>query len=567
MKSAILIFFLLLVFCCQDRVEPFVLFDNIALQELYDNNLEADVVEVNLEARVTEVEYRAGVKTEVYAYNGLIPGPMIRAKVGDTLIVHFTNKLPEPTTIHWHGLELPANMDGSNISQSPIAANGGKFTYQFKLNRASLFWFHPLIRTDVQIEKGLYGVLLVEDSEENISFELPEEQAVLVLDDVLLDEQGQVEAQWPEDPFLFVNRQMNGREGNVLLVNGQEFPIVEVANGTPVRLRLVNVANSRLMRLSFSGMPFYRIGGDSGLISHSELRQPIGQVQDPNNESNFISDPDLKKGILLAPGERADIVLTPKGEDGDLVYLEWHDLKRGRHVAHQEPDGNIGLDSDPEDGRAAHQTMMVIKLKGSLASGEEYAPPESLKPIQNIFTDNETSRLPIVFGHELPDENGQIVFFATMKDGVGVPFADLEPDDGVQATVDQTYILEVTNLTAGMHPFHMHGFHFQLIATQFMDLDYPENNRFVYSSTLENKDTVIIPGRPGFVQGRSKTITRLAVNFDDTGREGKVEAFGKVPTETMSGGWLVHCNTLEHAVSGMMTFINLKEPVDEEKNE
>ena len=83
---------------------------------------DSDVVEVELVAREDMLSFGTGNMTSVYTYNGSIQGPTIEGKVGDRLIVHFRNLLPEETTIHWHGLELPANMDGSNISQHPDPA-------------------------------------------------------------------------------------------------------------------------------------------------------------------------------------------------------------------------------------------------------------------------------------------------------------------------------------------------------------------------------------------------------------------------------------------------------------
>ncbi len=84
---------------------------------LQDINPDPRIVEVNLTAAETQVEYRPGVLTTVWAYNGTAPGPQIEAKVGQTLVINFSNQLPEPTTVHMHGVELPANVDGSNIAQ------------------------------------------------------------------------------------------------------------------------------------------------------------------------------------------------------------------------------------------------------------------------------------------------------------------------------------------------------------------------------------------------------------------------------------------------------------------
>jgi FtsP/CotA-like multicopper oxidase with cupredoxin domain len=97
-----------------------------------DTNPDPRIVEVNLEARPAEVEYLPGKRTVAWTYNGALPGPRLEARVGDKVVVNFRNSLPEPTTIHWHGLRIPAEMDGTAAMQSPIPP-GGTFQYVFEL--------------------------------------------------------------------------------------------------------------------------------------------------------------------------------------------------------------------------------------------------------------------------------------------------------------------------------------------------------------------------------------------------------------------------------------------------
>ena len=150
-----------------------------------DVNPSRDVVEVFLTARESTWDFGTGSATPVWTYNGFIPGPTIEAEVGDILIVHLCNALPEATTIHWHGVETPANMDGSDIAQLTVPP-GGTFRYEFPLLRAGTFWYHPHVRTNVAVEKGLYGLLVVHDSDEDQILGLPEREHLMVLDDVLL---------------------------------------------------------------------------------------------------------------------------------------------------------------------------------------------------------------------------------------------------------------------------------------------------------------------------------------------------------------------------------------------
>ncbi|HIA00855.1 MAG TPA: hypothetical protein EYN66_02920 [Myxococcales bacterium] len=97
-----------------------------------------------------------------YAYNGQLPGPLLRAKRGDTLRVDLTNKLGTPTTIHWHGVHVPYDMDGVTWQKDPVEV-GETFRYEFKLNQSGTYWYHPHFDTAQQVDRGLYGVLVVEE--------------------------------------------------------------------------------------------------------------------------------------------------------------------------------------------------------------------------------------------------------------------------------------------------------------------------------------------------------------------------------------------------------------------
>lgn len=535
--------------------------DDVRAPVAEDVNDDPSIVEVNIEARVATVEYTPGVTTDVWTYNGSIPGPTIEANVGDTVIVHLTNSLPQETITHWHGLEVPAVMDGSHISQAAIAP-GETFTYEFEVLTAAMYWYHPHFRSNEQVEKGLYGLLIVRDPEEDAALGIPENEIALALDDVLLDDSGQVADPFPADPVERAAMQINGREGNTFLVNGKVMPTLRVVSGIPVRMRLVDAANVRFFRVSIPGHTFHRIGTDAGLRSRATSHEPIGQVPRPGVEGETMSDPNEELGILLTPGERADVVFTPVGEPGDEMFLEWHDFRRGLHRLFRQPDDSIGMEHDHSDGkRAPVQIMRILFVDGGNSTDTVWEPPDTLREITAIPPpDAAVPPLTITLGHGMPDSaTGDVMFFASLVDGMPKPFAMLGPDEGLEATVGETRMWEVSNLTMGHHNFHPHGFFFQPVEIEYVDMDNPENNRVVPFDVLENRDTIRIPARPG-AMGRSRTILRLVTRFDDTGREGQVEAFGKSPTATSSGGWLAHCHILEHAGRGMMTFLNLREP-------
>jgi len=582
--TAIILIFLVSA-CSENQPQNTASWDQeIKLNKASDTNSAENIVEINLTAAPQEVEITPGVKTTLWTYNNSFPGPTIEANVGDILKINFTNNLPVNTTIHWHGLELPANMDGSSIAQLPVLANGGTFTYQFKLNNAATYWYHPHINSHVQVEMGLYGALIVRDPAEE-SLGLPEKETVIIFDDILLDENGQVappsDQLNPPDPIKNAITQLNGRESDLFLVNGRGIPTsttgehlhnLNVNSGEPIRIRMINAANARFFRFSIPGYVAYQIGNDSGLLSQAKSIFPIPLLDNNNNKVssrsisprdgeplNLFSDPSLDYGIMLVPGERADIIFTPIGKKNDNVFMEWHFFPRGYHGVELDANNQYVINHDHLPAQTLPFRLLQFTINNEGAEvANSYLPPNFLKSITPIDYDSNTKILPITFGHSLQaDTNGNFEFFATTNQlGQGIPFSQVTEELALKATVGETYIWEITNLTQGDHPFHPHGFSFQHISTQYIDSETAENNRTEFASTIETKDTIRVPGRPGKLS-TSKTITRLAVKIDDTGREGQITAGNLTPTSSTSGGWFVHCHILEHANKGMGTYLSV----------
>lgn len=242
-----------------------------------DTDATPDVVEVSLTAAEMSASFVEGTTTPVWAYNGQVPGPLIQARVGDTLIVNFTNDLPEPTTIHWHGLRVPDVMDGVPAIQDPVQP-GDSFRYEFVLPDAGTFWYHPHVRAHEQIERGLQGMLVVHEAEplQDVT------QRAFVLDDVLLDESG---AFYTFDVDNSHPLQVHGRNGNTLLFNGRTEPVQgTVTPGIPERWRLVNTANTRTLWAEVRGARWRVVGVDGGRVSEpyttERVRLPVGRRYD-----------------------------------------------------------------------------------------------------------------------------------------------------------------------------------------------------------------------------------------------------------------------------------------------
>src|SRR5262245_18412750 len=164
---------------------------------------------------------------------------------------------------------------------------GETFTYRFKLLDAGTFWYHPHVNETVQLERGLYGALVVRADDEPV---LDREQ-VLVLDDLKLDRKGQI-AKF--GGFVVWH---DGREGDARLVNGKREPTLDIAAAQIERWRVVNASSARYVRLSIGGAPFRILGTDGGLIE-----TPV-----------TVSD------VLLAPGDRVDIAVGPFAEGQKLA--------------------------------------------------------------------------------------------------------------------------------------------------------------------------------------------------------------------------------------------------------
>ena len=266
-----------------------------------------DVVEVELVAAEAKLDLlQAAPAVTWYAYNGQVPGPTIVARVGDTVRVKFTNKLSEKTTIHWHGLRIPDAMDGNPRIQDPVEP-GESFTYEFVVKEAGTFWYHPHVRSNEQVEKGLYGAFVVREA----APVAVARERLLVLDDVLLSEAG-----WP--PFLTGHGElMHGRTGNRLLVNGLDVPQQAAAKFTDIeRWRVINTANARTMRLDVQGEALVRVvGTDGGLLAEpytlqGPLQVAVGQRYDLEVLHGAVGKVTLRS-LVPSLGPDNKVVLKP----------------------------------------------------------------------------------------------------------------------------------------------------------------------------------------------------------------------------------------------------------------
>ena len=438
----------------------------IALVTAEDVDPAPTTVEVHLEAKPETLEIQPGLKTEVWTYNGSLPGPTIRVRKGDRLVVKFTNSLPEPTTIHWHGLRVPAAMDGTEAVQNPVLP-GQTFEYAFTVPDAGTYWYHPHIRSSAQIGAGLYGAIVVEDPAE------PKlgDDMVLVLSDIGIEDDGTLT---PADENGDIGAYF-GREGNTVLVNGRIMPKLLARVGVPQRWRAVNAARSRYFRFNLPGQKLVKVGSDGGLL---ERPVPVDEV-------------------TLAPGERADLYVLPAVTAERAVVVPRMDANR------------FNL-----PGPEAPGELFRFELTEDAPGFGAEALPEAFSPIE--LPDTTGAPVQRVELMEMQEAGGGILGI----NGISGNHGEHGEHEMLMSHVGTTEIWELTNTTPYDHPFHLHGFFFQVL-----DVDgKPPAYR-------ELKDTLNL---------NPKEKVRVAVHFDDR-----------------PGMWMFHCHIVDHHELGMMGMLHV----------
>jgi FtsP/CotA-like multicopper oxidase with cupredoxin domain len=398
-----------------------------------------DVVSVELDAQEIDWEFAPGRSIPGFAYNSQVPGPTIEANVGDTIEVRLKNSLPQATTIHWHGVRVPAEMDGTEAVQPPVGA-GETFEYRFVVPDAGTYWYHSHTNETEQLERGLYGALIVRDPNEP-AFDA---ERVLHFDDLKLGAEGDLA------PFGDEHEHHAGREGDVRLVNGRQEPEFEMPGGTVERWRIIDAANTRFVRLSIGARSFTIIGTDGGL-----LPQPVSATE-----------------VLVTPGERVDLAVGPF-EEGERIEIEALPYDRGKGENARERFATLQVGAATES--RAHIPETLRQIDPLVGKGAEPTRTIDLKALMHA-------------GHH-------------------------QRADPVR--VGELQVWDLVNETGQDHPFHIHGFFFQVLQQDGEP-----------TPVLAWKDTVNVP---------RKSQTRIAWLPDDR-----------------PGEWMYHCHILEHHAMGMM---------------
>ena len=365
---------------------------------------------IELTAQAGETHFYPNTPSFTAGYNGHFLGPTIRVHRGDDVELSIKNTLNEATSIHWHGLLIPAELDGG-----PHQLIAPRETWQPVLpirQKAASLWYHSHVhgRTAAQVYAGLAGMMIVTDEEEQ-ALDLPSDYGVNDLPLILQDRH-------------FINNEMqlsnnmmdimHGRRGETFLVNGTLQPYAEIPRGW-VRLRLLNGANARSFALSFSDKrSFYWIASEGGL-----LEQPVALTQ-----------------LSLIPGERAEILVD--FSDGALVSLV------------------------TQDDTSMPMMGMFNRAKNLVLSGSSlvtFQPTESSAPFKLPI---KLTSLPTVMPDIAVRERSFHMNMGMNGFGInGQSFSMKRINEQVKLGSS-----EIWHLSGDMmgHPFHIHGVHFRVIA-------------------------------------------------------------------------------------------------------
>lgn len=487
---------------------------------------------IALNVQTGSMKWKAGMQTPTWGINGPLLGPAMRLQRGKDVAINVTNALPEATTMHWHGMEIPGTSDGG---PQAVIEPGKMWTAEFKVDQpATTAWFHPHTHglTGRQVAMGLGGLIIIDD-EESTKLPLPKEWGVddvpVILQDKRLDAKGHIDYQ------LDIMTAAVGWFGDMMLTNGAVYPQHLAPRGW-LRLRFLNGCNARSLNLATSdGRPLYVVGSDGGLLGEpvklTELPILMGErfevLVDTRDGKAFdiITLPVKQMGMTLPPFDRALPVLhiqptlksneaklpdalvnMPAVPAADNVKTRWLQLMMdpqldmmGMQMMMQrygmasmagmdmKGHGNMaGMDHGQMQGQMAHGQMGHGKMNhGGMEQGNQMAPGYDF-----------------MHGNKI---NG--IAFDMAK-----PMFDVK-----RGTYEKWTISGEGDMM--LHPFHIHGTQFRILS---------ENGKPPAAHRSGWKDTVRVEG------WRSEVL----VKFDH-----------EAPKER---AYMAHCHLLEHEDTGMM---------------
>ncbi|WP_427136228.1 multicopper oxidase family protein [Pseudarthrobacter sp. S9] len=444
-------------------------------------------LQVKLSAALGQVRI-AGRDATALSYNGSLPGPTLFLQPGDRVNVTLENGLADPTNLHVHGLHVSpqGNSDNALVSVAP----GTSFDYEYRLpadHPPGVYWYHPHRHGSVadQIFGGLYGAIIIQDPQP-----VPvSRERVLVISDISLTGGGSIAA-------VSAMEKMMGREGALVLVNGQLNPALAARPGERERWRIINACTSRYLKLRLDGQYLQLLGLDSG---------------------RFQSPRDVEE-VLLAPGNRADLLVTTAAGTARLRTLP---VDRGSMGSMMGGNNGGGQSRPGPEGTV----LATVAVAGAPAAAPGPVPAQPAP--RDLRAAPVTAHRELVFamGMDMGMNSGGLGMGGGTGPGMmsftinGRPFNPARVDTTVPAGAVEEWTLR--NTSPMDHPVHLHVWPMQIIEQAGRPVDSPAW-----------QDVVNVPAR---------SSVRVRIAFDD-----------------FTGKTVYHCHILDHEDSGMMGLIEAR---------
>ncbi|WP_068617695.1 multicopper oxidase family protein [Paenibacillus tuaregi] len=465
-----------------------------------------DGKEVTITAQESNLEVSKGTTLPVWTFNNSVPGPQIRVKVGDTVKINLKNEMKQPVSIHWHGYPVPNNMDGiPGVTQDAVEP-GKTFTYEFKATTPGTYWYHSHQDSVNQVDKGLYGSLIVEDPKDDF-----DKDYTLILDEWMssggmnmggkTEESTSTNMEMTHDSSNMDmgnmdhgNMDMSGSDMNVdhssmdmsghdmsmydiYTINGKSGNSIDpllVKEGDKVRIRLIN-AGFITHQMHLHGHDFKVIATDG---------QP---VNDPAVIQNQL--------LSIAPGERYDIEFT--ADNPGSWFLEEHGKASSKIQNMKAVIQYEGSDAKTDKSNASDTTLPLFDL-------EQYGKMSKAK-----FSLSQKFDQVVTLNLNTEMKNGEMAYTIN-----GKVFPDTDKINVKKG--DKVKVIFVNKSNSDDHPMHLHGHFFQVLS---------KNGQLFQGSPIM-KDTLNV--KPG-------ETYEVAFEADSP------------------GDWMFHCHDLHHAAAGMVT--------------
>ena len=387
--------------------------------------------------------------SSLWTYNGTTPGPEIRVRKGERVRIRLTNNLPEPTSIHWHGIRIDNAMDGvAGLTQEAVPP-GDSFDYDFVVPDSGTYWYHAHNRSWNQVARGLYGPLIVEETDQVFD---RDHDLTLVMTDWRLGQDGALDL---ASFGSLMDWSHGGRVGNWLTMNGQSLPTITLRAGEAYRLRLICAANARVFELDPS-----RFGAKVLAYDGQALPEPVTLDYSP---------------FLLGPAQRADLLVVPEADFAleevsgrEPFPFAFFKVEAGNGTQPVAP--KLAGNAIPEPDLAQATTVRLDMTGGAMGGFNE-----------------------IVYqGRRLQGEEFQTTKQVWAFNGI----ANLAEKPLFSAKRGETIVIETVNETAWVHAMHTHGHHFRVIERSGATIDdgKPWRDTFLIGPQQKTK-IAFVPGK------------------------------------------------------------------------